>query len=99
MEGTKLTVVDLSAKDLLRQMGNCIQYGLPCLLQVRLAVSCESVQPGQGTSISTSPDRANVEEVLHLHKTYLGALHAFHPLTHLSHPLLVRMYSRNSIHP
>lgn len=45
MEGTKLTVVDLSAKDLLRQMGSCIQYGLPCLLQVRLAVFYESVQP------------------------------------------------------
>ena len=35
MEGTNLTVVDLNTKDFLRQMGNCIQYGLPCLLQAR----------------------------------------------------------------
>lgn len=34
MEGKDLTVVDLNTKDFLRQMGNCIQYGLPCLLQV-----------------------------------------------------------------
>ena len=34
MEGSDLTVVDLNTKDFLRQMGNCIQYGLPCLLQV-----------------------------------------------------------------
>lgn len=34
MEGSNLTVVDLNTKDFLRQMGNCIQYGLPCLLQV-----------------------------------------------------------------
>lgn len=34
MEGNDLTVVDLNTKDFLRQMGNCIQYGLPCLLQV-----------------------------------------------------------------
>lgn len=35
MEGSDLTVVDLNTKDFLRQMGNCIQYGLPCLLQVK----------------------------------------------------------------
>lgn len=38
MEGSDLTVVDLNTKDFLRAMGNCIQYGLPCLLQVRLWV-------------------------------------------------------------
>lgn len=36
MEGSNLTVVDLNTKDFLRQMGNCIQYGLPCLLQVKM---------------------------------------------------------------
>lgn len=36
MEGSNLSVVDLNTKDLLRQMGNCIQYGLPCLLQVTI---------------------------------------------------------------
>ncbi len=38
MEGSNLTVVDLNTKDFLRQMGNCIQYGLPCLLQVHRAI-------------------------------------------------------------
>lgn len=35
MEGSNLSVVDLNTNDFLRQMGNCIQYGLPCLLQVK----------------------------------------------------------------
>lgn len=42
MEGTDLTVVDLNTKDFLRQMGNCIQYGLPCLLQVQRSTFVDS---------------------------------------------------------
>ncbi|CAN0376042.1 unnamed protein product, partial [Ectocarpus sp. 13 AM-2016] len=45
MEGSDLTVVDLNTKDMLRQMGNCIQYGLPCLLQDVLEELDPSIEP------------------------------------------------------
>lgn len=62
MEGSNLTVVDLNTKDFLRQMGNCIQYGLPCLLQVcargprdimvlNLGIGCRSPPSVSGGSL------------------------------------------------
>jgi dynein heavy chain, axonemal len=45
MEGSKLRVIDLNMKDFLRQMGGCISFGQPCLLQDVLEELDPSIEP------------------------------------------------------
>eukprot|EP00752_Nemacystus_decipiens_P009956 g8879.t1 len=73
MEGKNLTVVDLNTKDFLRQMGNCIQYGLPCLLQDVLEELDPSIEPVLSKAIIKQGNR----EVVRLGDKELDWSHDF----------------------
>ncbi|CAN0120098.1 unnamed protein product [Ectocarpus sp. 6 AP-2014] len=73
MEGSDLTVVDLNTKDMLRQMGNCIQYGLPCLLQDVLEELDPSIEPVLSKAIIKQGNR----EVVRLGDKELDWSHDF----------------------
>ncbi|CAB1114177.1 unnamed protein product [Ectocarpus sp. CCAP 1310/34] len=73
MEGSDLTVVDLNTKDMLRQMGNCIQYGLPCLLQDVLEELDPSIEPVMSKAIIKQGNR----EVVRLGDKELDWSHDF----------------------
>ncbi|CAN0070814.1 unnamed protein product, partial [Sphacelaria rigidula] len=73
MEGSNLSVVDLNTKDFLRQMSNCIQYGLPCLLQDVLEDLDPSIEPVLSKAIIKQGNR----EVVRLGDKELDWSHDF----------------------